>query len=105
MFESIIAHHARLEPDAPAIVMADYTFSYGRMAADIARCAHWLAGLNLSKGKRALLHLPHPYVHWIVTYGLEHHGVVTASSPNARNLRGEIDFIGADLLFTSAPIT
>lgn len=99
MFERLIPFHAGQTPQAIAMVRAGDSFGFARMAADIARCANWLAGLELPSGGRALLHIPDPYVHWIVTLGLEQHGLVSADSAGA--LANDAAGLRAEVVFTS----
>lgn len=101
MFERLIAFNAGQFPQRTALAHGLDSFTFARMAADIGRCANWLATLDLPPGGRALLHIPHPYVHWIVTLGLEQHGVVTASTALAGAIADDAALLRADLVFSS----
>ncbi|MES2343357.1 MAG: hypothetical protein V4597_16940, partial [Pseudomonadota bacterium] len=70
MFERLIAFQAQHQPQGLAIASAWDRFTYRQMADDIRRCAAWAAELKLPWGSRALLAVPHPYLHWVLTFGL-----------------------------------
>lgn len=99
MFERLIAFQASQRPDAVAIETARHQFTYAELAGDIARCANWLTKLNLPVGARAVLHLQHTYLHWVLTFGLEAVGVVTASSATPEALPGDVALLKAGVCF------
>lgn len=100
MFERLIAFQASQRPDAVAIETAVQQFTYADLAVDIARCANWLTKLGLPVGARAVLNLQHPYLHWVLTFGLEAVGVVTASTATAQAVPGDVALLKAEVLFT-----
>lgn len=99
MFERLIAFQAQHQPQGLAIASAWDRFTYRQMADDIARCAAWVAELKLPWGSRALLAVPHPYLHWVLTFGLETAGVITAAASPLRGVADDIRLIGAHVLF------
>lgn len=101
MFERLIAFNAGQFPQRVVLAQAQDSFTFARMAEDIGRCANWLATLDLPPEGRALLHIPHPYAHWIVTLGLEQHGLVTASTALAGQIASDAALLRADLVFSS----
>lgn len=100
MFERLIAFQASQRPDAIAIETAIQQFTYSDLAVDIARCAHWLTRLDLPVGARALLNVQHPYLHWVLTFGLEAVGVVTAATAAAQAVPGDLTLLKAEVLFS-----
>lgn len=103
MFEQLIAYQAGQQPDAVALVHGQDSFTFARMAADIGRCAAWLATLDLPLDARALVCTPHPYLHWVLTFALEQSGLVSACSATAEDIPRDIALLEPQVLFTSAP--
>lgn len=103
MFERLIAFQAAHQPDGLAIASAWDRFTYRQMADDIARCCAWVAELNLAWGSRALIAVPHPYLHWVLTFGLESAGVITAATSPIRGLTDDLILVGAHMLFARDP--
>ncbi|WP_340643948.1 class I adenylate-forming enzyme family protein [Phenylobacterium sp.] len=99
MFERLIAFHANHRPDGLVIASAWDRFTYRQMADDIARCAAWVAELNLPWGSRALIAVPHPYLHWVLTFGLETAGVISATTSPFAPLAADLAFLHAEVLF------
>ncbi|CAN5902441.1 N/A [soil metagenome] len=99
MFERLIAFHANHRPDGLVIASAWDRFTYRQMADDIRRCAAWVAELELPWGSRALIAVPHPYLHWVLTFGLETAGVISASTSPLATLTGDLALIHAEVLF------
>lgn len=99
MFERLIAFQASHQPDRLAIESAWDRFTYRQMADDIRRCAAWVAELDLPWGSRALIAVPHPYLHWVLTFGLETAGVITAAASPVRGVTDDLILIGAHVLF------
>ena len=101
MFDRVIWFQAQQRPDATAIQFQDEAFSYARFVADIGRCASWLTTRDLPKGSRALLYVPHPYVHWVLTVALALHGVISAACARASSQPADMKLVNAQVLFTS----
>lgn len=103
MFERLIAFHANHRPEGLAIASAWDRFTYRQMADDIRRCAAWVAELKLPWGSRALIAVPHPYLHWVLTFGLETAGVISAATNPFQTLAGDVALIHADVVFARDP--
>ncbi|MDO8378907.1 class I adenylate-forming enzyme family protein [Phenylobacterium sp.] len=101
MFEQLISYQAGQQPDGVALVHGEDSFTFGRMAADIGRCAAWLATLDLPLDARALLSTPHPYLHWVLTFALEQSGLVSASSAAVGDIPRDVALLEPQVLFAS----
>lgn len=104
MFEKIIASNANLWPDRPAILMGDHSFSYIQMSQDIGRCVTWLTTLGLPSGGRALICIPHAYLHWILTFALERMGLATASASRAADVPDLTRRLEIDAIFSTEEV-
>lgn len=103
MFERLIAYQAQHQPKGLAIASAWDRFTYCEMADDIVRASAWVADLKLAWGARVLIDVPHPYLHWVLTFGLESAGVISAASSPVRGVTDDLVALGAVALFARNP--
>lgn len=75
---SVVAEHAVADPDRPALIGEDQTFSYGDLAARADHVARWAAGQNLRPGDVVALLLDNAPDYVAVWLGLSRLGIVTA---------------------------
>jgi long-chain acyl-CoA synthetase len=73
---SMIAHHARLTPDAEAIVWEDLRISYGELDRLSNRVAHALTEMGIGHGDKVALNCPNLPFFPIVYYGILKAGAV-----------------------------
>ena len=103
MFERLIAYQAQHTPQGLAIASAWDRFTYRQMADDIVRASAWAADLKLAWGARVLIDVPHPYLHWVLTFGLESAGVISAASSPTRAITDDLIALSAVALFARNP--
>lgn len=78
MFDAYIAFHARLTPDAPAIVTPARTLSFARMDADIDRMAAALDPLAVAADSAVAVDVADEYARWLVYHALARRGIAAA---------------------------
>jgi len=100
MFHTLIAKQGA-QPLKTVMVVADQSYPYGLMVGQIAQCAAWLRTLDLRPKSRALLHIAHPYAHWLLTFALEQVGVTSCAVSSPEAVQASVIALDAQTLFTS----
>jgi O-succinylbenzoic acid--CoA ligase len=70
MFDVYISHHARLRPDAPAIVLPSGPISFARLDADVTRTAGFLQSLDGGPDRPVSVAIEDFYLNWVVMLAL-----------------------------------
>lgn len=81
MFDAYIALHARLRPDAPAIVTPKGTIDFAKFDASVTRTALLLRALDAGPDRPVAIEIEDLYLNWLVTLALARLGI--PSSPGA----------------------
>jgi len=99
-FFSSILHRARCVPHAIAVSVGGKDLSYAEFARDIERATRQLAARSPLRSGLAMVHIAHPYLHWVITIALGRLGMSTVSAINADHTPA---LIGPDLVVADAP--
>ncbi|MET0252133.1 MAG: hypothetical protein ABW203_08150 [Novosphingobium sp.] len=78
MFDAYVSHHARLRPDAPAIVTPGGVIGFARLDVDVARTSALLRQLEAGADRPVAVDVQDLYLHWVVTLALARLGVPSA---------------------------
>lgn len=102
MFETVIAKGAAQWGSRIAIKVGDRSaYTYALMATDIRKCAAWLGRRRMKPGSRVVLHMSDPYLHWVLFFAIEAHGLIAVPETLHVRLDAErLAFLGADAVFS-----
>jgi len=98
-FFASILHRARCAPHAIAVSFGAQDVSYGEFARDIERATRQLAARAQNRSGLAMVHIAHPYLHWVITIALGRLGMSTVSAIDATHTPA---MIGPDLVVADA---
>jgi len=98
-FFSSILHRARCAPHAIAVSVGTQDVGYGQFARDIERVTRQLAARVQHRSGLAMVHIGHPYLHWVTTIALGRLGMSTVSAVDAAHTPA---MIGPDLIVADA---
>ena len=74
-----VAVHAAMEPQRPAILVANQVVTYGLVYQHIKNFTVALHQLGIKEGDKCIVNVSHPYVHWLLLLALENLAALSCS--------------------------